>query len=110
MALLMFYIYILFSEAANKYYVGHTDDVKRRLNEHNHSDRLTFTSKNRPWSLLAVFECGAVRKDALSMERFIKRQKNRQLIQRMINGEKLEGRLAQLVRVPHVRDPRGEQE
>ncbi|MDR4988541.1 MAG: hypothetical protein RG741_06870, partial [Bacteroidales bacterium] len=74
------------------------------LFQHNNSERLTFTSKNRPWSLLAVFECGTVRKEALNMERFIKRQKNRQLIQRMIRGEPLEGRLAQLVRVPHLRD------
>ena len=102
--LTMFYIYILFSETADKYYVGHTDDVERRLNEHNHSERLTFTSKYRPWKLRAVFECSSVRNEALNMERFIKKQKSRKLIQRMIDGEKLQGILAQLVRVPHVRD------
>ncbi len=100
----MFYIYIIFSQAANKYYVGHTDDVKRRLNEHNHSDRLTFTAKHRPWSLCALFEAGTLRTEALNMERFIKKQKSRKLIQRMVDGEKLQGKLAQLVRVPHVRD------
>jgi len=100
----MYYIYILFSKASNKYYVGHTDDVQRRLNEHNDSDRLTYTSKHRPWKLCAVFECSSVRNEALALERFIKRQKSRGLIQRMVDGEKLNGRLAQLVRVPHVRD------
>ena len=100
----MYYIYILYSVTADRYYVGHTDNVERRLNEHNASDRLTFTAKHRPWKLYAVFECSIVRNEALKMERFIKRQKSRRLIQRMIDGNKLQGKLAQLVRVPHVRD------
>ncbi len=100
----MYYIYILFSETSDKYYVGHTDNVQRRINEHNHSDMPTYTSKHRPWCLCAVFECGTDRKEALNTERFIKRQKSRRLIHQMIAGERLEGRLAQLVRVPHVRD------
>ena len=100
----MFYIYILSSESADKYYIGHTDDVARRLNEHNHSDRLTFTSKYRPWKLRAVYKCSFVRNEALSIERFIKKQKSRRLIERLIEGEQMHGKLAQLVRVPHVRD------
>ncbi|MCB8994752.1 MAG: GIY-YIG nuclease family protein [Bacteroidales bacterium] len=31
----MFYIYILYSAKYDKYYVGHTDNVPRRLEEHN---------------------------------------------------------------------------
>jgi putative endonuclease len=53
---------------------------------------------------MAVYECGSGRGDALKIERFIKKQKNRRLIELLISGGKFDGVLAQLVRVPYVRD------
>lgn len=100
----MYYIYILYSEISDKYYVGYTDNVHQRLAAHNTSERTTYTSKHRPWELMAVYECGAGRGEALKIERFIKRQKNRKLIEKLIAGGKFDGVLAQLVRFPHVRD------
>jgi len=100
----MFYLYILYSESSDKYYVGYTRDYRRRFHEHNHSDRITFTSKHRPWILKAVFACGEIEGDAIRLERFIKKQKSRKLIERIIGGEVLTGILAQLVSVPYVRD------
>jgi putative endonuclease len=81
----MFYIYILYSEAFNKYYIGHTDDYRRRLDEHNHSKHNTFTSKYRPWKMAAVFECGNSRGEAQKNEQFIKKQNSRRLLQKMID-------------------------
>ena len=100
----MYFIYILYSEKSDKYYVGHTDDVNQRLLEHNTSERITFTSKHRPWKIMAVYECGAGRGEVLKIERFIKRQKNRKLIEKLITGCKFDGVIDQLVRVPYVRD------
>ena len=100
----MYYIYILYSEKSDKYYVGHTDDVSQRLANHNNSEHITYTSKHRPWKIMAVYECATDRGEALTIERFIKRQKNRKLIEKLIAGGNLDGILAQLVRVPHVRD------
>jgi hypothetical protein len=34
----MFYVYILYSESADRYYIGHTNDPERRLVEHNTSE------------------------------------------------------------------------
>ncbi|MBE0640218.1 MAG: GIY-YIG nuclease family protein [Bacteroidales bacterium] len=99
----MFYIYILYSRSADRYYVGHTDDYLRRLDEHSNSERNTYTSKHRPWELKAVFECGDDRGEAQKIELFIKKQKSRKLIEGIIHGQLLTGILAQLVRVPHVR-------
>ncbi|MBT2560052.1 GIY-YIG nuclease family protein [Pedobacter sp. ISL-68] len=99
-----FYIYILYSLTSDIYYVGYTNDYVRRLGEHNGSELATFTSKHRPWALKAVFSCGGQEVDAVRIERFIKRQKSRKLIERIIGGEILTGLLAQLVRVPYVRD------
>ncbi|WP_082911433.1 GIY-YIG nuclease family protein [Pedobacter psychrophilus] len=45
----MFYLYILYSISSNKYYLGYSEDPERRLLEHNNSERVTYTSKHRPW-------------------------------------------------------------
>ena len=100
----MFYIYILYSSNSNKYYTGYTDNIERRLFEHNNSELSTFTSKYRPWEIAALFECGNDRGNAIKIEKFIKRQKSKKFLEDMINGKDLYGMLAQLVRVPHMRN------
>jgi hypothetical protein len=43
-------VYILFSQKLNRFYVGTTDDVERRLQEHNEGTyKDAFTSKGIPW-------------------------------------------------------------
>ena len=100
----MFYIYLIYSVSADKYYVGYSNDAFRRVIEHNISERNTFTAKYRPWELVALFECGEDRGNAIKIERFIKKQKNRRIFEQMKNGDQLPGPLAQLVRVPLLRD------
>ena len=100
----MYYLYILYSASANKFYVGYTHNYLRRFNEHNNAEHLTFTSKYRPWTLEAVYQCGETEPEAVKMEKFIKKQKSRKLIEKLIAGIELSGILAQLVKVPHVRD------
>jgi len=100
----MYYIYFIYSEKSDIFYVGHSDNYLKRFNQHNTSDRNTFTRKHRPWVLKAVFECGNDRNIAVKIERFIKKQKSRKLIERIISGEELYGILGRLVRVPHMRD------
>ena len=100
----MFYLYILYSASSDKYYVGYTNNPERRLHEHNNGEFTTYTSKHRPWVLMAVYECGEVEAGAIKIERFIKKQKRRSLIEKLIEGIELRGILAQLVRVPQVRD------
>jgi putative endonuclease len=96
----VFYIYILYSISSDKYYVGYTNDFRRRLLEHNTSERDTYTSKHRPWLIKAVFECGLVESNAMKTERFIKKQKSRKFIERLCDSSFiLTGSLAQLLRV-----------
>ncbi|RYE30299.1 MAG: GIY-YIG nuclease family protein, partial [Sphingobacteriales bacterium] len=42
----MFYIYILYSPSADKFYVGYSTDPIRRLVEHNSTPHDTYTSKH----------------------------------------------------------------
>jgi len=95
-----FFIYILHSFNHGKYYVGHTSDPFQRLESHNSGERNTYTSKYRPWSLLAIFYCPGSRSDAMKIEKFIKRQKNKSFIDKLIGPDlTLDGVLNQLVRV-----------
>jgi putative endonuclease len=85
--------------------VGHSDNPHRRLVEHNSGKTDRFSGKFSDWELQAIFKAGANRTDAMAAERFIKKQKSRKFIQLIIDKHTpLNGKLAQLVRVPHVRD------
>ena len=101
----MFYIYILYSPKADKFYIGYSNDPFRRVDEHNSKPFNTFTAKHRPWIVKAVFQCSGDERVAMRIEKFIKQQKSRKLVERLIDpGFITDGALAQLVRVPHVRD------
>jgi len=77
----MFYLYLLHSTSSGKYYIGQSEDPWERLYHHNNDDKDTYTAKHRPWLLMAVFEVGITRSDALKIESFIKKQKSRKLIE-----------------------------
>jgi putative endonuclease len=47
----IFITYILKSNSVNKTYVGHTDNLERRLNEHNQGNS-AFTKSYKPWSVI----------------------------------------------------------
>ena len=73
-----YYVYILYTEKHNKYYVGHTDNLERRLNEHN-SGMNQSTKAYVPWKLLGYVE-KASRTDAYQLEMKLKNlSQNRKL-------------------------------
>jgi putative endonuclease len=75
----------LYSEIADKYYVGHTPDVFKRLNEHNNPEKNSkFTAKYLPWKLMLSFDVSDRRSEAIRVERFIKNQKSRSFILKLI--------------------------
>ena len=100
-----FFIYILYSEKSQIYYVGYTSDIKKRIIQHNDLSENSFTSKHRPWILKALFEVNGTEADAMQIENFIKKQKSSKFIERIIATETpFFGVLAQLIRVPKLRD------
>ena len=48
----VFYVYILQSLKTKKLYIGQTDNLVRRLNEHNTGRGGTYTRHNGPWRLV----------------------------------------------------------
>ena len=51
----MFYVYILQSiNSPDKFYIGYTDDLKKRLNDHNKGFSI-HTNKFKPWKIKNYF-------------------------------------------------------
>lgn len=99
----MYYIYILYSTISDISYIGYSETPWERLIQHNTKEEGTFSSKHKPWELKAVFEAGT-KSDAVTLERFIKKQKSKTLIAKLIDPAFIpEGKLALLVRVPPSR-------
>jgi len=78
------FLYILFSKKLNKYYIGSTNDVHRRLYEHNISHSV-FTKTGIPWELVFTkeFETLAL---ARTEERRLKKCKSRKYIENYIKA------------------------
>lgn len=65
-----FHVYMLRCSDAS-YYIGHTDDLERRVAEHEHGDVTVYTRKRRPLKFVFSQEF-PTREEALARERQIK--------------------------------------
>ena len=77
-----YYLYILYSKSEDKYYIGHTADIKGRLLKHN-ANHKGFTGKNNDWEIL-YSEIYSTKTEAYARERQIKKWKSRIRIQSLI--------------------------
>jgi len=66
-----YFVYILYSLSHQKSYVGYTNDINRRLWEHNNSIQKSFTSNFRPWIVIHQEEF-VTKKEAMSREKWFK--------------------------------------
>ncbi len=66
----MFYVYILQSLKDKQFYVGYSDNLKRRLKEH--SDGKVISTKNRRPLKLIYFEVCFNQQDATHREKYLK--------------------------------------
>ncbi len=80
-----YFLYILHSESADRYYVGISSDPERRLYFHNSVEK-GFTSRYRPWSKVFVKEYPS-KADAQMAESTVKSWKSRKMIERLIAGK-----------------------
>ncbi len=81
-----YFVYILKSETTSKYYIGHTDDLDRRLSEHNNPEYQgsKYTKRNQgPWRCVYTEEY-STRSEAMKREREIKAKKSRKYIEMLI--------------------------
>jgi putative endonuclease len=80
----MYFVYIIQSDFDGTYYIGYSEDISKRVNEHNFG-KTNYTSKKRPWKLV-YYEEFSNKPDALKREKFLKRQKNKDFYLRLIKN------------------------
>lgn len=85
----MHYLYIIYSDTLDKYYVGETPDVEFRLAQHNnHYFKTNFTKSADDWILSLKCRCQN-RQEALFLEKFIKRMKSKVFIEKIIDDPEI---------------------
>ena len=67
----MHYVYLLRSKKTNEFYIGSTEDLRRRFYQHNDSQN-TSTEYGTPW-VLVYYEAFPTKALALERERKLKR-------------------------------------
>ena len=77
----MYYTYILKSLKNNKYYIGYSSDIDRRLERHNNG-KVKYSMIYRPW-IIYYFERFEDKRDAILRERQIKSWKSRKMIEKL---------------------------
>ncbi len=71
----MFTVYILYSEKFDRYYIGQTNDIEKRIIRHN-SGNVISTKHYRPWKIVYTKEF-TTRAEAMKEETRLKAFKNR---------------------------------
>jgi len=75
----MWYAYVLESSKNKRFYIGSTNDLRRRFNEHNQKRGGKYTSKNAPFKIL-FYETFCDKRDALKAEKFFKTGYGREVL------------------------------
>jgi len=84
-----YFTYILRSTKTDRLYFGQTEDLVKRLKEHNNG-QTTSTSSGKPWEVI-FFKAFETRSEAIALERLLKSWKNKQRILTWIERQKSGG-------------------
>jgi putative endonuclease len=84
---LMFNVYILYSVTLDRFYVGQTDDLDKRLVSHL-SGISRYTAIAKDWQLVYKEQFNS-RTEAIHRENEIKRKKSRKYIEWLINNKSI---------------------
>lgn len=77
-----FYTYVLYSEKDNQHYVGYTNDLRRRIEEHNNSK--SFATQYRLPVMLIYYEACLNEDDARQRERYLKSTAGRRFLSKRL--------------------------
>ena len=78
----MYYVYVLLSLKDSKFYIGFSEDIKKRLADHN-AGRNTSTKPRRPFELI-YYEAHLSKDDALRREAYFKTTKGKSTLNQML--------------------------
>ncbi|MFA6184201.1 MAG: GIY-YIG nuclease family protein [Parcubacteria group bacterium] len=78
----MYYVYILLSLRDDKFYIGYTGNLKKRIQQHGNG-KVESTSKRLPIKLI-YYECYAIKEDARRNEKYYKTTKGRDALRKKL--------------------------
>jgi putative endonuclease len=79
------YTYVLYSPSADRFYIGFTHDLRKRLAKHNNG--LNFSTQfSKPWKLI-YYESHLNENDARRREKYLKTTAGHQALQKMLREE-----------------------
>ena len=87
-----FHAYVLRSQSTGRFYVGHTENLTRRIVEHN-NNRTTSLKNRGPWELVYSEEY-STRSEASRRERQIKQMKSRPYIEALARASRSDREVA----------------
>lgn len=81
---MLYYVYVLKSEKDGNNYVGYTNDIKKRMEEHK-KGYVKSTSQRRPLNLI-YFEASLNPQDATKREKYLKTSWGKRYIRNRLNN------------------------
>jgi len=78
----MYFVYVLKSINHNKTYVGYTNNLNRRIEEHN-KGRSKFTRTYKPWQLIYKEEYPTI-SEAMKREKYLKTSAGRNFLKKIV--------------------------
>jgi len=79
----MYTVYVIRSLTTGGLYTGHSEDMDRRLNEHNEGLLGRFTKNKGPW-IIVYTEILLTRREAILREKYLKTGAGRDFIKRIL--------------------------
>ena len=78
----MHFVYIIYSQTRNRYYIGSCANLEIRLNRHN-AGATQSTKNGRPWKMV-YHESFPSKTDAIKREIYLKKMKSRIYVEKLI--------------------------
>ncbi|MGB9883129.1 MAG: GIY-YIG nuclease family protein [Microgenomates group bacterium] len=85
---MIFYVYVLFSLKDKHFYIGYTNDLKRRIKQH--LSGKTKSLRHRKELKLIYFEGFLNKKDALEKEKFYKSGRGHEVLNKILKNSLLQ--------------------
>jgi len=82
----MYFVYVLQSEKDHRLYIGMTDNLERRVAQHNKGSSATPSTKNRGPFVLLHSEAFPTRMEARKREKYLKSGVGREFLKQFIPG------------------------
>jgi putative endonuclease len=78
-----YWTYIIYSAGYDKYYIGYSSDIEKRVAAHNHEKNKGYTKRYQPWALVYSKRFSS-KAEAMRHEKYLKSLKNKGYLKEII--------------------------